>query len=114
MGERPDVAGGHGQHRVEQSGQGDPLGLGDHLEVGGVGIERPAAGLGDGEVVLVLAEHHLLAERTVVGLVGQLQSVGAVPLGKDHRDHLRWDQPVDPQARLQLFQQHYSSSPVDS
>lgn len=111
MGERPNIAGGHGQHGVKQARQRDPLRLRDHLEVGGVGIERAAAGLGDGEDVLVLAEHDLLTECAVVGLVSQLQRVGAVPLGEDHRDYLGRDQPVDAQARLQLFQQHCLSSP---
>ena len=32
--QRPHVAGRHGEHRVEQAGQGDALGLGDELEVG--------------------------------------------------------------------------------
>ena len=45
--QRLHVAGGDGQHRVEQAGQGDALGLGDQLEVGGVGVEGAAAGLGD-------------------------------------------------------------------
>ena len=78
--QRLHVAGGDGQHRVEQAGQRDPLGLGDQLEVGGGGVEGAAAGLGDAELVLVLAEDHLLAEAAGGGLVGQLERVGAVPL----------------------------------
>ena len=35
VGQRPHVAGGHGEHRVEQAGQGDALGFGDQFEVGG-------------------------------------------------------------------------------
>ena len=38
--QRLDVAGRDREHRVEQAGQRDPLGLGDELEVGGGGVER--------------------------------------------------------------------------
>ena len=60
--QRPYVAGGDGQHRVEQPGQRNPLGLGDELEVGSRCVERTATGLRDAELVLVLPEHHLLAK----------------------------------------------------
>ena len=62
--------------------------------------------LGDCELVLVLAEDDLLAEAAGGGLVGQLERVGAVPLRGDDRDDLGGDQPVDPQTRLELLEQH--------
>ena len=89
------VAGGHRQHRVEQSRQRDALSLRHQLEVGRVGVECPAAGLRNREFLLVCAENHLLTEHTVVGLIGQLQRVGAMPLSKDHGNRLSGDQPVD-------------------
>ena len=106
MGQRTDVAGGDREHRVEQPGQRDALGLSYQFEVGGVSVERPAAGLGDGELVLVLSEDDLLPECARVGLVGQLQSVGAVPLGKHDSNHFSRNQPVNPKPGLEFLEQH--------
>ena len=50
----------------------------------------------------------LLAQDAGVGLVGQFQGVGAVPLSKHHRDDFSGNQPVDPKTRLQLLEQHFS------
>ena len=102
--QRPYVAGGDGQHRVEQAGQRNPLRLGDELEVGGWCVERAAAGLRDAELVLVLPEHHLLAKGARGGLVGQFERVGAVPLRVDDGDHLRRDEPLDAQSWLEFLQ----------
>ena len=106
MRQRLHIAGRHGEHRVEQAGQRDPLRLGDQLEVGRGRVERAAAGLRDRQVALVLAEHDLLAERARGVLVGQLERVGAMPLHGDDGDDLGRDQPVDAQTRLELLEQH--------
>ena len=58
------------------------------------------------ELVLVLAEHDLLAEAAGGVLVGQLERVRAVPLRGDDRDDLGGDEPVDPQTGLQLLKLH--------
>ncbi len=100
------VAGGDGEHRVEQPGQRDALRLGHELEVAGVGVEGAAAGLGDAELVLVLAEHDLLAEAAGDGLVGQFERVGTVPLRGNDRDDLGGDKPVDAQPWPEFLQQH--------
>ena len=68
--------------------------------------EGAAAGLGDGQFVLVFAEDDLLVEAAGGGFEGQFQRVGAVPLREDDGDDFGGDQPVDAQPRLEFFQQH--------
>lgn len=100
------VTGGHGEHRVEQTGQLDALGLGDQLEVSCRGVEGSAACRGDVEAVLILTEDDLLAERPGGRLVGELKRVRAMPLCSDDSNHRGRDQPVDTQPRLELLKQH--------
>ncbi|MER6062974.1 hypothetical protein ABT167_17625 [Streptomyces sp. NPDC001792] len=106
MRKRLDVAGRHGQHRVEQAGQRDPLSLSDQLEVTYVRVEGAAAAAGDAQPALVPPEDDLLIESTPGCLEGQLDRVPTVRLGGDERDDLRRYQSVDPQTRPELLEQH--------
>ena len=47
MGQRPDIASGHSEHRVEKARHRDSLGLSYQFEVRGVGIEGSATRLSD-------------------------------------------------------------------
>jgi hypothetical protein len=106
MGKRLDVAGRHGQHRVEQAGQADPLGLRDQLEVTRGRIERPTTGSGEAQLLLVAPEHHLLSQLTGGRLVRQLEGIAAVPVPVDDRDYLGGNESLHAQAGLELLKQH--------
>lgn len=95
MRKRLDVTGRDGEHRVEQAGEADALRFGDKLEVRSRRIEGTAAGLRDVELSFVLPENDLLTEPSDGRLVGQLESVAAVPLHCDDGDYLGGDEPVD-------------------
>ncbi len=104
--QRLHVAGGDRQHRVEQAGQRDPLRLGDQLEVAAPASKARLPVRATLSLSSSLRNTTCCPSPPAVGLVGQLERVGAVPLRGDDGDDLGGDEPVDPQTRLQLFKLH--------
>ena len=85
--QRLDQRGVDGQHRIEQVGQADALGLGDQAEERAVAVEAPGpALLDDLQARLVVAVEQLVGHLAGRRLVGQLERLGAEPLHADDGD----------------------------
>ncbi len=105
--QRIDHGGVHRQHRVEEMGQADAVGLGDQAEEGAVAVETPGpALLDDLQAGLVVAVEQLVGDLAGRGLVGQLQGLGAEPLDADHGDQGIGEDAADGGVGLELFELH--------
>ena len=86
VGQRLDVRGRDGEHRVGQAGELDPLALGDELEVGPVSVEGPRLNLCDREPLLGVAAEDALFELPLRRLEGELDRIATMRVHGDHGD----------------------------
>ena len=107
MGQWLDDRGVHGEHRVEEMRQVDPLRLGDHAEQRAVSVEAPwAADLDDLDPGFVVTVQELIGDPTRRCLVRQLERFGAEPLHADHRDKAVGQDAAHRGAGLEIFKLH--------
>jgi len=109
--QRLDQRGVHRQKGVEQVGEADAQRLGNQAEQFAVGVEGPgAAGGGDLERWLAVAEEQLAAQPALGIAVDQLEGGGAVPGHVDHGDEPVGQHAPHRGAAPELFQPGQSNS----
>ena len=107
VGQRIDHGGVHRQHRVEEMGEADAVGLRDQAEEGAVAVETPGpALLQQLQAGLVVTVEQLVGDLAGRGLVGQLQGLGTEPLDTDHRHQGIGDDAANGGVGLELFELH--------
>src|SRR5215203_1257649 len=102
--QRLDVARRHGEHRVEETGELDPLGLGSELELRRVGIEGPAGAIGQAVPVLLGATENPRIDRPVLPPVDQLGRIGSMAGDRNELHHLTRNQAAKALPCLQRFE----------
>lgn len=94
--QRVHVGGVDREHGVEQVREADPVGFGDEAEERTVAVEAPGTALLDDlEARFVVPIEELVGDLARGRLVGQLDRVGAEPLGLDDGDERIRDQAAD-------------------
>ena len=102
----------HGENRVEQVRQPNPVGLGDEPEQRTVAVEAPGPALLDHlEARLIVPVQQLVGDTPAGVLVGELQRLRPVPLDAHHRGEGVRQDPTHARIRLELFELAHSLRP---
>lgn len=104
MRQRIDDGGVDRQHRIEQVGEANALGLGDEAEESAIAVEAPGPALLDKvEAGLIVAIEQLVGYLARRRLVGELERLGAEPLDADHGNQGIGQDPTNGGIRLEVF-----------
>ena len=101
--QRPDIGRRYRQHRIPQSGQLDPLALGNEPELLSGRVERPPFSIGQTDTGLGISAEHPLAKPSVGRLIRQLDDIRPMRLRRDHRHQLTGNDPGQPQPWLEVL-----------
>ena len=112
MGKRVNERGMNRQHRVEEMGEPDTVGLGDEAKEVAIAIKAPGttnAHQIEGRLTLAIEQHRVGSAMCI--FIGQLNGITAIPCDIDDRDHFIRQDAAKRCSSREVFQSHHVAYP---